>query len=314
MTRRTRAAEAVTRALGSPLVERGLRPAWRRGVRVLALHGVADVAAFEALVTHLAEHYRPVAGEEVLAARAGASLPPGAVWLTFDDGHPSVVEDGLPVLQRHGVPATLYVCPGLVEAGEPGWWDVVLAAGEEGTGAEVEGTRRCGPALVRALKAVPDEERRRVVDEVRGSGGRARPVASEAQLERWVEAGMELGNHTWDHPLLHRSPPEHQVAQVARAHDWLLERWGPAAVATAAYPNGDHTPTAEQALRDRGYRAGLLFDHRIARLDRRPLRTSRLRLDADADMGRVRAVVGGAHPAAFHAGARLAALAGGRVA
>jgi len=65
-------------------------------------------------------HPLPLA-ELVAAARAGR-LPRRAVALTFDDGYPDTLEDAAPILERHDVPATVFVCPGLGPRHEY-WWE-----------------------------------------------------------------------------------------------------------------------------------------------------------------------------------------------
>lgn len=46
-------------------------------------------------------------------------------------------------------------------------------------------------------------------------GGRERPRRI-AMLERWLDAGMDLGNHTYSHPSLNTMPVERYIADVAR--------------------------------------------------------------------------------------------------
>ena len=55
--------------------------------------------------------YRFLTAEELLA-QGGPKA--GTAVLTFDDGFRSWLTDGLPLLQRLGVRATFYVCPGLL--------------------------------------------------------------------------------------------------------------------------------------------------------------------------------------------------------
>ena len=66
-----------------------------------------------------------------------------------------------------------------------------------------------------------------------------------------------------------------------------------------AYPNGDHTDHAESVLEDLGYDVALLFDHQLVDPGASPLRTSRVRLDAGAPIGRTRAVLSGGHSKLF---------------
>jgi hypothetical protein len=56
---------------------------------------------------------------------------------------------------------------------------------------------------------------------------------------------------------------------------------------------------AEDALRALGYGAALGFDHRLAKTTGKPLRLSRLRVDATAGLERFRAIVSGVHAAGY---------------
>lgn len=303
------AAETITSALGS----RPVAASWRRlrrGLRILAFHDVPDADAFGAQLDELLAHHSFVSGADVGAAlHQGAPLPPDAVWITFDDGDPSVVRRALPVLQEREVPATLYVCPGLLDPPSPPWWTVVERAGRGDRGAEVDGRRLVGLDLVRALKRVPDAERRRIVaglDPVAVEGDPAPTTVDEVRA--WLAAGQEVGNHTWDHPCLDRCTPDEQEAQVVRAHRWLSDLLG-RPPRTFAYPNGDRTDHVAGLLADLGYDTVLLFDHDLAHPAPGGRELSRLRLDASAPLDRTRAVASGAHSDVMRAGARTSALA-----
>lgn len=296
-------AQAATAVFGwKPVASVGARR-FARSLRIVAYHRVADAAAFARQVDLIAAEYHPVSEAQVRDAVSGGSpLPDRAVWITFDDGDPSVVRSGLDVLAARQVPATMYVCPGLIETGSAPWWDIVEAAGAAGAGAVVDGQDLRATALVRALKVRPDAERRAVVAELEAglpdgyetlSGG----ALTVADLERWIDAGNEVGNHTWDHPCLDRCTPAEQRSQVERAHRWLVEHGHPSP--SFAYPNGDHTDVTEHDLGDLGYDTALLFDHQLADVAGNPLRLSRVRLDADAPVSRARAVLSGLHSAAF---------------
>src|SRR5690606_30141869 len=157
------------------------------------------------------------------AARdAGRSLPSRAVWITFDDGDPTVVHDAQPLLRERSMTATVFVCPGLIESGRRTWWSIVRLAGQAGRGAEIDGQLLAGPALVEVLKRVPDPRRREVVDELEQHvAAPTGPVQlSLAELRGWQDAGMEVGNHTWDHPCLDACTESEQTRQIAVAHDW----------------------------------------------------------------------------------------------
>ena len=301
---RTRAAELTTRLLGAPPVG----AAWRRlrpGLRILAYHGVPDSARFAEHLELIASTYAPVSGKQVMAARRGdAVLPDRALWVTFDDGDPSVVAHATDALTQRRIPATLFVCPGLIVNKRAPWWEIVLEAGRRSHGAAIDGRNLVGTSLVTALKSVPDFQRRDICAEIEQAAG---PLPIEAlsldELGRWQQAGLEIGNHTWDHPCLDRCTPEEQTQQIRRAHDWLDEHFQPE-VPLFAYPNGDQTDHAEGVLRTLGYDGGLLFDHRVnspaQALD--PSRElSRLRIDASGALPRTRAIISGVHADLFAA-------------
>jgi peptidoglycan/xylan/chitin deacetylase (PgdA/CDA1 family) len=64
--------------------------------------------------------YTVVGLDEVLAFYLdGATLPRGATLITFDDGYRDVLRHALPVLQRHGYPAVLFVPLGYVGEARP---------------------------------------------------------------------------------------------------------------------------------------------------------------------------------------------------
>jgi peptidoglycan/xylan/chitin deacetylase (PgdA/CDA1 family) len=49
----------------------------------------------------------------------GAPLPPAAVLITFDDGYRDNLENALPILQRHGYPAVIFVPIGFLAGDRP---------------------------------------------------------------------------------------------------------------------------------------------------------------------------------------------------
>jgi peptidoglycan/xylan/chitin deacetylase (PgdA/CDA1 family) len=90
----------------------------RNTARVLYYHSVSDApvrssvspSAFAAQIEHLRARYRVLSLSEVartLAARA--SLPPGAVVITLDDGFRDNYDEAFPVLARAGVTATVFL-------------------------------------------------------------------------------------------------------------------------------------------------------------------------------------------------------------
>lgn len=264
--------DLVDSVLGSAPLRVLASAATRGKLRVLGYHGVDRPEVLDRQLAWLVRHFVPVRGADVVdAARGGRPLPRNAVWVTFDDGLPSVVERGQAVLDRHGVPATMFVCPGLLDTDVAHWWHGI-DAGE-----------------VARLKTIPDAERRAAI-----APASAAQLTSQ-QLRAWVVAGHEVGNHTVDHPMLDRCDDAEQRRQVVDAHERLCELLD-VPPTTFAYPNGNAAPAAARALRDLDYGIAVLHDHRLATLED-PLHVSRLRAGDHVTDARFRAIAAGTHPA-----------------
>jgi len=272
-------------------------------LRILAYHDVPDPATLDGHLAQLRSFYRPVSAAEVVAAHGGgAPLPSRAVWVTFDDGHPGALR-AAELLRQRGIRATAFVCPGVISPPRPFWWQVVDAV------STAAGLTSDAAAAVRIrLKAQADTDRRieteRALAELTAAG---RPVPADQAtvelLDRWVEHGHDLGNHTWDHPVLDTCTPEVQEQQVVRAHDWLRDRYGD--MRLFAYPNGNGTDHTRGLLTRLGYRHALLFDMRLAPRTPGRFELSRLRTDAADPADRFRATLAGSLPALARATGRV---------
>lgn len=287
---------AMVSLLGSRPVSGVARRLTRGRVRAVAYHGVEDPVAFAAQLDHFrASGFRTITGRQLAGSLAGgAPLPERALWLTFDDGDASVVRDGLPLLRERGMVATAFLCGAWIGTTEAPWWQVVQAS--------VAPSELVGARL--ALKRSPDAQRRsRVSQMAEAQAAVGAPVIgqqwSEADVAVWLEAGNEVGNHSWDHPCLDRCDDAEQRRQVRLAHDRLSEFVG-AAVDVFAWPNGDPSPAALAELRSLGYRLVADCDHRLVARHADPMAVSRLRLDSSVGAARTRAIVSGVHSAVFH--------------
>ncbi len=75
---------------------------------------------------HLAvvrRHGRPLLVRDLSRALAAGRVPRRAIVVTFDDGYADNLHDALPLLERHDVPATLFVAAGYVGRPDGFWWD-----------------------------------------------------------------------------------------------------------------------------------------------------------------------------------------------
>lgn len=285
-----------------PLSESAVRLARKLSadrLRILAFHGVPDLAQFELVIDEALEHYTPVSEDDVVRAIVGdVGLPPHPVWFTFDDGLPSTLAAGARLAERN-IRATAFVCPSVLDTTDRLWFQTWDEASELGLLATMNPQKEY---TLSHLKNAPDAERRTstglLESRLSTAGAAVFHQATQEMLEDWVSAGHYIGNHTWDHPLLDRCSPADQRLQVSKAHEELVGRgFTPRFL---AYPNGNTAPAAMEAARDLGYVGSLLFDHRLTRLRQDPHRLSRLRIDSDVPRKRAASILSGAHSAMLH--------------
>ena len=307
------ASSVVVDALGWRPVAATAATLSRGRLRILAYHDVSDAPRFAAQLDLLADGYRTVTGPVVADWLEGrGSLPDRPVWITFDDGDPTVLDTAAPMLAERDMTATAFICAGMVGTHAAHWWHVVAQAGAHGLLRADDPGGADPAAMTRQLKRVDDAERRRTVDELAARLRDAGLTTDRRQwtaddVDAWVGAGHEVGNHSWDHPLLPRCSADDQRRQLVRAHERLTELLGRPPI-SFAWPNGDPAGPALDEARKLGYRIVLTCDHRLCRRRPQADALSRLRLDADADVGRARAIVSGAHSAVFHGGRTVAAI------
>lgn len=295
------------RVLGSGPIAAAARWLTCRRLRVLTYHDVGDPRAFAKQLDLFAGKYVTVTSDDVIAWIDGERpLPERPLWITFDDGDPSVFNVALPLLTERGLSATAFICPGLLNSTTAHWWATVSVAIDQGL----------APAgSVSRLKQVTDGERRaevaRLSERLLASGQRIdRAQWSTDNVHAWVAAGNDVGNHTWDHPCLDKCTPEEQARQIREAHDALTAVLGtPPRV--FAWPNGNVASESDAVLRDLGYRIVLPCDHRLVARQPDPLSMSRLRIDADAEVFRARAIMSGSHSVGFGAIQRVRRWRGG---
>lgn len=273
----------------------------RKRFLVLAYHGVDDADRLRSQLCAVLKWRRPVALEQVeQCLGAGRELPSDGFLVTFDDGRRSVLERGLPVLSDLGVPAALFVVAGLVGASEPFWWDeVTTRSASGGVTAVVAGS---GVDLVRALKLLPDDDRRRAIEELRASSPSvesAYPHLTPAELMALDRSGVSIGSHSLTHPCLDRCDDDRVRTELKSSRDLLQEILG-RSVRSIAYPNGNVDRRISDAAARAGYTVGFAFDHRLSVLRPDPMLVSRVRVDPMDPNDHFVSVVSGAHPMLHH--------------
>ncbi|RXF75133.1 polysaccharide deacetylase family protein [Hansschlegelia zhihuaiae] len=197
--------------------------------------------------------------DEALArVRAGRSERP-FLHVTFDDGYRDVRDEALPILRRHGAPATLYVASGFAEGSVDIWWLALEAALARASEIAIDlgaGNERLPCATPRekdaawsriywALRAGPEERLRTETQRLALEQG-IDPLSFARDLcMRWDELRevaadplVEIGAHTVTHPMLAKHPAEVARAEMAESREAIAQALG-RTPRHFAYPVGD---------------------------------------------------------------------------
>lgn len=191
--------------------------------------------------------------DAVRLARAG-ELPPRTACITFDDGYADNALEALPILQQHGMSATFFVATGFLDGGRM-WNDTVIElvrrASTEWFDARTIGLgklalgdmsqrRTAIGTLITQLKYRPMEERLELVERLafEADYNLAQDLMmSSDQVRQLRAAGMEIGAHTVNHPIL-ATIPANQAGDEIAAGKLKLENILGEPVHLFAYPNG----------------------------------------------------------------------------
>ena len=165
--------------------------------------------------------------------------------VTFDDGYRSVLRAALPVLERLGVPATLFP-------------NIVYLDSDE---------LNVGPALRRWVdSSYRDELESLTWDEVR----------------LLADKGWEIGSHTVTHPYLTRVSDDQLERELVDSKLRLEQELG-RPCETLAYPSGDHDARVTAAAGRAGYRLAAALPRRLPATPH-PLAWPRISISRDDSM------------------------------
>jgi peptidoglycan/xylan/chitin deacetylase (PgdA/CDA1 family) len=211
---------------------------------ILCYHAVSDAwpgvgavatGTLDRQVRHLLRRgYRPL----TLSAALAADPAERRLVVTFDDAFHSVLERGLPVLERLEVPATLFVPTDFASDAAPMTWSTL----GQWIGTPHERELRC---------------------------------MSWDDVRRLAGVGWEVGSHTRSHPKLTAIDRAEAAAELTRSKQACEAEVG-RGCASLAYPFGLHDPDVVELAGDAGYeRAVTLGDRLLGARSRRPLELSR---------------------------------------
>ncbi|HZV67489.1 MAG TPA: polysaccharide deacetylase family protein [Telluria sp.] len=212
-----------------------------------------DALRFDQQLGYLKQAFNIIPLGEAVRGLRHNCLPPRAACITFDDGYADNAEVALPILKLHGVSACFFVATGFLNGGRM-WNDTVIELVRHApdhidldslklgqfTLDSIPKRQAAIAALLGALKYLPPDARQAQVDAIGallGVAVRRDLMMSDEQVRRLHRAGMEIGGHTVNHPIVARLPPSAARTEIADGK-YALEQLLGEPIRLFAYPNG----------------------------------------------------------------------------
>ena len=236
-----------------------------------------DAACFEAHMATISQDFKVMPLGEAIALLRENRLPPKAVAITFDDGYFDNHAVALPILQRHGLTATFFICSGYLDDGLM-FNDLITEAVRQTALGQIDlgwlklGQRTLTPATRRQLandltaqtKYMPPQERQetclRIWRTLCPGARMPRVMMTPEQVLDLSRQGMAIEGHTHTHPILTQTAIEHARKDIELNIAALSDITG-ARPRLFAYPNGrpglDFTAEHMTLVKDLGFDAAV---------------------------------------------------------
>jgi len=203
---------------------------------------------FERQMAFLSEHRRVVPLSHVVEQITSGTPPPaGTVCITFDDGYLDNLTTAAPILERHKLPATLFLATGYVGRGEAQWADTLYwllthrtsdrlslpSVGLEEVNLASPARRAAARGLLHGhLLESTHDQRSRLLSEMKhqlapaGKAPRLTINWDEVRELRRRYPFFEIGGHTRDHVDLRTHVGETARSQITGCADDLRRELG----------------------------------------------------------------------------------------
>jgi peptidoglycan/xylan/chitin deacetylase (PgdA/CDA1 family) len=239
-------------------------------MRIITFHGVGGndypAEVFEAQMKYLKQHFSIVPLDSIVQKVSGQnSSTRNSTALTFDDGLRNNYTVVYPILQRLDIPATFFVCPGLIESGQWLWnhearerlqslstqQRVVLCREVEAPSSHVE-------EVVEWMKTLVSKARASVEGAIREMTLAFAPTTRQRDqydVMSWEEVSsidprlVTIASHTVSHPILTSLSPVELAYEIRESRRWLEDRLG-RPVEHFCYPNGAVNALVRKCVRE----------------------------------------------------------------
>lgn len=239
-----------------------------------------DATRFDAICSWLRRWFDVLPLDAALRRLYEGSLAARAAAITFDDGYADNHDLALPILRRHGLPATFFVATGFLDGGRM-WNDTIIESLRRTALPSLDLSQQLGSdwgpvplddaaarraAIERAIahaKYLEPAVRTDFVEQLAAACRAELPTAlmmTSGQVRALAAAGMAIGAHTLNHPILARLGDDEARREIADGRVHLQQIIGQR-VGLFAYPNGkpgsDYLPRDVRLVRELGFDAAV---------------------------------------------------------
>lgn len=242
--------------------------------RILMYHGVGlqGAQALAEQLHYLVRHFKVVSLETILDRLTNGSFPPAhEIVLTFDDGLRNNLTVVYPILRQLQVPATMFVCPALVESGAWLWNHEMRCRMQTLAAPDLAELRMklLAPgmsvdAIVEWMKTLRLQQRLMAEVTIRQATAGFQPTATQREafdIMDWDDLRsldrnlITVGSHTLSHPILTTLNADEIESEILESRACLEQRLQRKAD-FFCYPNGAYDKRAYQLVQ-KTYRAAV---------------------------------------------------------
>ncbi|MCK9488768.1 MAG: polysaccharide deacetylase family protein [Xanthomonadales bacterium] len=237
----------------------GLRPQW-----------------LDQQLSYLGRHYQFISLDTLLHCyEKRQPVPEKSVVLTFDDGFRDNLDNALPVLEKHGAPATIFVVTGALTNGDLPWSQRLGYLFQNTTRDQVHhrltgpepaplatpaqrkaAYQRCKPALAAMLWQQRDQSLAELASLLDVDPPRDR-MLNWTQARALQAQGIGIGAHTWSHALLASIPPAEASWEMRKSREDLREHLG-IEQPSFCFPAGSTNAQLQAHAAELGFRSAFL--------------------------------------------------------
>ena len=239
----------------------------RVGTGGVPLYSQLPTHLFDAQMRYLKKRFRLISLDQLMEEMEAPRTVEPAVAITFDDGYRGLFTEAFPALQKHNIPATVFLTAHCIETGEVAWYDRIFLALRVAPDDRLEiqldepkvfslqssaARMQAAVEIVTYLRGASPESRKQCCADLESKVAlpqdelRERMLTWE-QVRAMQRGGISFGAHTMTHPVvsrLSRLEMEWEILESKR----LLEERLDTPVRHFAFPFGKQEECGEAAL------------------------------------------------------------------